>query len=186
MKIIFITVLTFYYSLEIFILSQLHKNKNRINFKRDITSLISSSILLIIIYLFKISIPYIILIFFIISLLIGSFFGYYLDYYNKLKHFDRYLHGYDSFSFSLLFYFIIINFMQSGGSKIFRAFFISFLGITIGVVFEIIEFLTDIKQQEVKTHRTAMQKGLSDTDSDLIFNFIGSILGAVLAYFFYL
>ncbi|MEA4973688.1 MAG: hypothetical protein VB119_11065 [Candidatus Metalachnospira sp.] len=186
MRITFIAALIIYYALDFFILIRLFAKKSLINFKHNFTDFLASSALLLIIYYFKIRVPYVVLIFYIMALLINSLFGYYLDYFNKSKYFDRYLHGYSSFAFSLLFYFIIIRFISSGGSKIFQALFISFLGITIGVIFEIFEFLNDIKQNNPKTQRSLMQKSLNDTDFDLIFNIIGSVSGAVFAYFIYL
>ncbi len=174
-----------YFAIEIYILRQLYLKKNHINFKQVKNNFITAIILLLIIYFFKIDIPFLILIFCIIALLISSYFGYFRDYFNRPKHFDRYLHGYGTFTFSLLFYFFIINFVQSGGSNAFRALFILFLGIAIGAIYEIIEFHTDSKQKNLITGRSAMQKGLRDTDFDLIFNFMGSICGALFAYFFY-
>jgi len=186
MKITFLVSLVLYFFLSLFIIAKLFTKKNRINFKYDLTNFLTSCALFLIIYFLKIKMPYIILIFYMVALILNSLFGYYLDYYNKSRYFDRYLHGYSSFSFSLLFYFIIINFVKNGGSKIFQALFITFLGITVGTIFEVFEFSNDIKQNNPKTHRSLMQKGLIDTDFDLVFNIIGSVLGAVFAYFFYL
>jgi uncharacterized membrane protein YjdF len=75
--------------------------------------------------------------------------------------------------------------MRSGGSKIFRALFIVFLGISIGAIFEIIEFIIDTHKKE-ESQRAKMQKGLKDTDFDLICDIIGSALGSIFAYFMYL
>jgi hypothetical protein len=64
--------------------------------------------------------------------------------------------------------------------KLYAAIFVFALGITIGTVFEIIEFVFD------KSKHTKMQKNLKDTDVDMVFNVIGSVFAAVISYFFIL
>lgn len=61
--------------------------------------------------------------------------------------------------------------------RVFLALFILILGIALGAVHEILEFVADIRQN------SHMQKGLKDTNLDIIFNVIGSVLAAVAAYF---
>jgi uncharacterized membrane protein YjdF len=64
--------------------------------------------------------------------------------------------------------------------KLYAAIFVFSVGITIGAIFEIIEFTFD------KAKHTKMQKGLKDTDLDLIFDVIGSVAAAIISYFFIL
>jgi len=186
MRTAFITIFTIYILIEIYTIVLLFIKKRKINLKYNLINFIAAVVLLFFIYLNNISIPYIVLIFYIAAMLIASFFGYYLDFYNKSKIFDRYIHGFGSFSTTLLFYFIITFFVQSGGSKLFRGLFILFLGLAIGVIFETIEFMNDLRHTELKTARSLMQKGLKDTDMDIMFNITGSIAAAVFAYIFYL
>lgn len=186
MDVVLAIAVVIYLALEIFMLRRLYLEEKRLCFKRVRSDFISASLLLAIIFVFKIGIPHLVLLFYLIAVLLNAFFGYYLDFFNRSRHFDRYLHSYGIFSFSLLLYFFLTDFVQSGGSKIFRALFIVFLGIALGAIFEILEFLSDAKQKEARTRRSARQKGLRDTDLDQIFNGLGSLCGAVFAYFFYL
>ncbi|MBE6033778.1 MAG: hypothetical protein E7222_03650 [Clostridiales bacterium] len=55
------------------------------------------------------------------------------------------------------------------------------LGITIGVLFEIAEFIHDSFSKKMKC-----QHGLADTDFDLIFNVFGSAIAGLLSIFIFL
>ncbi len=130
--------------------------------------------------LFKIDIPYIVLIFYFITIFAHTFIGYYLSLYNRSKIFDRYLHGFGTFSTSLLFYLTLSKLTDPGGSVLFRAIFVAALGIAISMVYEVIEFFHDTKSKE------KMQRGLRDTDFDMLSDIIGGIAAAVFAAFTYL
>ena len=107
-----------------------------------------------------------------------TYFGNLLNFYNSSKHFDRYLHAFGSFSFALFVYSIIeksINPVIS--SKLYSAIFVVALGISMAVVFEIIEFTHD------SLLKTKKQKGLKDTDFDLISDVIGAIIAGVFAFY---
>jgi Na+/melibiose symporter-like transporter len=112
-----------------------------------------------------------------LALFLNSFAGYYLEYFWRSARFDRYLHAYSVFSYALLFYFIIMRLTDSGGTKLFHALFIVFLGISLGTLFEISEFRTDSKRN------TRMQKGLKDTNFDIIFDIAGASAAGLFAYF---
>lgn len=47
------------------------------------------------------------------------------------------------------------------------------MGVTFGVIFEILEFILDI------FYKSTNQKSLYDTNLDLIFNFLGSFLAGI-------
>jgi hypothetical protein len=80
----------------------------------------------------------------------------------------------------LLIYLTISKVTVPGGSVVFRAVFVAALGIAAGALFEIFEFVHDLK------NKTDLQRGLTDTDFDLIFDVIGSAAASILASFVYL
>ncbi len=131
------------------------------------------------IWIFKISVPSYTLFFTMLAILGACFFGHYLGGYTKSNTFDRYLHAFGAFSFSLLTYCIIDDFINTGNSALFQAIFIFLVGNTLGVFFELIEMLHDVR----KKNEPKSQKGLQDTDMDMLFNIIGSIISAIFAYF---
>ncbi len=134
------------------------------------------------VWIVRISVPSYILFLAMLTVLGACFFGHFLGCYTKSKTFDRYLHAFGAFSFSLLTYCVLDDFVDIGGSLAFRAIFIFLIGNTLGVLFELIEMCHDRKnKQEPKS-----QKGLRDTDMALLFNLIGSILSGAFAYFFLL
>ncbi len=135
---------------------------------------------LLMLYLCNISIPYIVLIFYLITIFAHTFIGFYLDLYNRSKTFDRYLHGFGTFSTALLSYLTLSKFTSPGGSALFQAIFVASLGIALSMVYEVIEFLHDTKSKK------KMQRGLRDTDFDMIANIIGGIAAAVFAAFFFI
>jgi VanZ family protein len=112
-----------------------------------------------------------------LAILFTCFFGYYLEYYLRSKTFDRYLHTFGSFSFAQLSFCILDDFIDTNSSKIFRSAFIFLLGNTIGIIYELIEAKLDTTA-DIKN-----QKGLKDTNMDLLFDMVGSLLASVVAYF---
>lgn len=142
------------------------------------------------IWILKIAVPSYLLLLTMLTILGACFFGHYLDYYTKSKTFNRYLHGFGSFSFSLLTYCILVHYIEDGGSLLFRALFVFLAGNTLGIIFELIEMRhdkkTSKKRQEKLKNTEKSQKGLMDTDMDILFNLIGSALAAIFAYFWLL
>jgi len=176
MKELFIVALSLYCILEILILIRLRSKNKTVAFK---STAISFGLFLILAFLrlfFNLILPYYILLLTIIILVLNSYVGYYLNLYNKSKVFDRYLHAFGSFTFSLLFYYLLSNFMDYGGSETYRTLFIFLLGIALGSLYEVIEYVSDRK------NTTKMQKGLKDTNLDNVGNIVGSLVSAVLAY----
>lgn len=97
--------------------------------------------------------------------------------YQNTIWFDKALHVFGTFSFSLFFYSIINSTtMFDSNSKIFTFILIISIGIASSVVFESVEFVFDI------ILKTENQHGLVDTNLDMI----GNTLGAVLAGFWVL
>ena len=135
-------------------------------------------IFLLVLFLSKTEFPYLVLILYLITIFAHTFIGYYLNMYNRSKTFDRYLHGFGTFSTSLLMYLTLTKLTAPGGSVFFQAVFVASLGIALSMVYEVVEFLHDTKSNK------KMQRGLRDTDFDMIANIIGGILAAVYAAFF--
>ena len=107
-------------------------------------------------------------------LLIGEYF----NFYNKTKYYDRFLHVLGAFAFSLFSYSIISKIiMPNNSSKIYISIFVAAIGISLGVFLEILEFILDISRKKNN------QKGLKDTNFDLISNVIGSTLAGVFSLF---
>lgn len=119
-------------------------------------------------------------IFVIISLIMDSYFGYYKGLYYKSRKYDRLQHLIGSFSFAIFLYFLFSNFFTYGGSKAFQAFYVIILGISYGALYETLEFISDLKNKE------KMQKGLRDTNFDMVFDIIGSLCAAAIIFFVYL
>lgn len=113
------------------------------------------------------------------ALFCHTYVGYYLRLYEKSRVFDRYNHAYASFAYALLGYSVLASIFGVVQPKILAAVLVFTLGVTLGVFVEIFEFMSDLR---VKTG-IKMQKGLRDTDFDLIFDVMGSFIAAVFAYF---
>lgn len=117
----------------------------------------------------------------LISVISHSFIGEYLNLYHSSKHYDRYTHLFGSFSFSLLSY-SILNSISVLASKNWIVFlFTMLLGISIGVFYEIIEYLHDC----LKNKKIVCQHGLTDTNVDLIFDVFGSIIAGFVAIYIF-
>jgi len=67
--------------------------------------------------------------------------------------------------------------MPNISSKIYIAIFVTTLGITLGVFLEILEFVLDIIRKKNN------QRGLLDTDFDLVYDVIGAILAGFISFF---
>lgn len=125
----------------------------------------------------KLSIPNFIITCSVITVIGHTFIGLYLKLYYKSKYYDRYLHLFGAFSFSLLAFSIINNIAPlHNESWIYTSVFVMTLGISIGVIFEILEFIHDSFSNGIKS-----QHGLADTDFDLIFNVLGSVFAGIIS-----
>ncbi len=116
--------------------------------------------------------------------IIGHFFiGQYLNYYNKSKRYDRYLHAFGTFSFAIFLYCLILAFINPAvNSNILASIFVFTIGLSIGLIFEIIEFIIDISKKK-DTNKPHSQRGLMDTDLDMVYDIIGSFVAAVFCFY---
>lgn len=178
MKIFFGIAFILFSAADIYILLKLKKRKQKVGARATLTSFVFIFLLTLIVYIYSLKVSYLVMLLVTVSLFLDAYVGYYLNYYSKSRVMDRYQHGYGTFAFTLLFFNLITLFVEKGGSKLFQVLFVLFLGIAIGAVHEIIEFVSDLK------HQSTMQKGLRDTNVDIIFNILGSSLAAGAAYLF--
>lgn len=125
-----------------------------------------------------------ILLFFMITLIGHTVLGQSLNLYHRSKIFDRYLHCFGAFTFSLLSYSILQNIWGPiQGGKGYTALLIAAIGISLGTLFEILEFIIDtvLKSPKPLMH----QHGLADTDMDLISNTLGAILAGIISVYLF-
>lgn len=177
MKVAFIIALIVFVLAHVYIIYHLYKNKKKVGSHATLKNFVFFTGILIAIYIVRIDVPDYIILLCMLSLFLNSYFGYYHAYFWRSKTFDRVLHGIGTFTFALLFFFIIVGLTEPGGTKLFQALFVAFLGVTIGALFEISEYLTDLRRA------TRMQKGLVDTDVDIIANIVGACTAGLFAYF---
>ncbi|MCX7748378.1 MAG: hypothetical protein N2645_16060 [Clostridia bacterium] len=113
--------------------------------------------------------------FYILSTTANSLFGEYFNLFNTSTIFDKLLHMVGTFTFALMAYSLFIKIFDS---RVYTPAFIFTitvsLGMAIGVLFEIIEYIADIYL------KTLNQPSLEDTNLDLIFNLIGAVLASLL------
>lgn len=113
-------------------------------------------------------------------IVVGNFF----NYYHRSRHFDRYWHALGSLAFSLLGYSVL---KQAVSHSVFRvvvpkpytAVVVPAIGISLGCLFEIYEFILD----SVGRPKTKHQHGLTDTNFDLIANVIGAVIAGIVSVF---
>lgn len=133
------------------------------------------------VYIFRLDIPDYVIYITIAAQFIRTFLGCYLDLYERSKTFDRFIHAFGCFAYALLVYCSISTVIGITTPKSVAAFFIVTLGMAIGVLIEIVEFILDSRKIGVR-----LQKGLKDTDFDLISDTIGSVIAGVFAAFTFL
>lgn len=97
--------------------------------------------------------------------------------YYRSATYDRWLHACGAFSFSLLI-FSVLHYAVSPftASRLYVSLFVGALGLSLGALFEIAEFIADRF-----TKGTPNQHGLADTNFDLLFGLFGAVLAAFAA-----
>lgn len=176
---IYIAVSALFFLSSIYTVVKFKRQKAEPEFKSSVSAVVAYGAVFSA-FLFGVRISYYALYLTLAALAAHIFVGFCLGAYDKSRIFDRYLHSYSTFSFALLFYYIIGNFVAYGGDKLFRALFILTLGISLGAVYEVIEFVSDSRNDY------GLQRGLKDTNFDLVFDLLGSVCAALCAYLFIL
>lgn len=103
--------------------------------------------------------------------LVGEYFGAYYS----TAFFDNALHFLGSFSFALFAYDLMNSFIKvrSSHPALFIFIIVSIFGISLGTIFELLEFFLDLSFKEKN------QFGLIDTDWDLFYDVIGSFFAGI-------
>ena len=180
MAVFFYIMLGIFVLVEAFIAFRFKKRGEAVCIKYTVVPSVLYFMYLLMLCILRISVPYLVLIFALFTIVFHTCVGIYYDLYHKSKIFDRYLHAFGSFSFALLIYLTLSKLTEPGGTVLFRAVFVAALGMAAGALFEIFEFAHDT------LNKTKLQRGLKDTDVDLICDAIGSVGAAVLAVLIYL
>lgn len=157
---------------------KLFRQKETVRAKAVTNTALFFSLLVLWILVFRLQVPYWTILLAMAAAFISGFWGQYLRMYFRSVTFDRYLHAYGSFAFSLLFFYLLDHFLTMGGSPLFLAVFVFLLGNTLGVIFELLEFSHDVKAKS----SAKSQHGLKDTNMDMLFNLFGAIVAAVVIY----
>lgn len=110
-----------------------------------------------------------------ITILCDGLFGYYFDWYANSMGFDKVLHVFGSYSFSLFLYIIVVQLLDHPVRQAFTFILLLCLGIAAGSVYEVLEFAVDMVSHPVPPS----QPSLFDTDLDMIGNMAGAFLAAV-------
>ncbi|HOJ12626.1 MAG TPA: hypothetical protein PK733_18835 [Clostridiales bacterium] len=120
---------------------------------------------------------YVLILCFIMGM-VHSFFGHYLMAYDTSVYFDKILHFYAIFSFTMASYSLMCNSSSfNNSSKKWILLTMVMYGTAIGAIHEIVEFSLDT------FIGTQSQKGLLDTNLDLVADFLGALTaGIIVAY----
>lgn len=169
-------------AVEIFVIFKFFSKKRYYAFIETIIAYLSILAFLYYVYYSKFPIKSGIIASVIITIMGHSFIGQYLDIYHKSKYYDRFLHLFGTFSFALFTYSIIYNVIKPFNySRVYVSLFVITLGITIGVICEMVEFILDVFSKTPKN-----QHGLKDTNMDLIFDMIGATIAGIISTFIFI
>lgn len=108
-------------------------------------------------------------------LIVHSLGGKYFNLYFRLDNFDKYLHVFGNYAVTIFLYSFIRNIMGvTFSSRKSNFLYVTLLGVSIGAIFELLEFMVDITIKPPVNN----QQGLTDTNLDMISNLIGSLIAA--------
>ncbi|MHA1829362.1 MAG: transcriptional coactivator p15/PC4 family protein [Candidatus Heimdallarchaeaceae archaeon] len=108
-----------------------------------------------------------------LELILHSFFGQFLNFYEKFSFWDKLLHFYGSLVITLFFFYTISEKSKFWNNKQPGIVLLAFLlGVFSGVLWEFAEFITD------KLFSYNTQRGLDNTMYDLIFDCLGAYLAS--------
>lgn len=124
---------------------------------------------------YTVKIPHTIRTLVLITVLSDSFFGLYMNLYTTSAVFDKFQHVFGSYTFSLFFYNLICQLTRPAISRTFSFIFVISLGLSIGVFYELGEFIGDLTVKP----SVPSQPSLVDTNLDLVADLIGAFIAAV-------
>ncbi|MGY0374206.1 hypothetical protein [Clostridium sp. JNZ J1-5] len=175
-----IAIIICFYLVEftLFILSILNNKYDYIN--ELISAVVVFSIYVFFEFKYHLNISNYLVAFISLTIISHNFFGNYMSLYTTSTVFDKVLHVFGTYAFSLFFYEIILKILkQPANLKFYNVAIVILLGISIGTFFEIAEFFGDIMFHPEKPY----QPGLVDTDIDLIANTLGAFAAGLHLYF---
>lgn len=111
----------------------------------------------------------------VLTLVSDGLFGYYFNLYSKSFIFDKLLHVFGTYAFSLLTYILIVQLLNNPVKRSFKFVLVICLGLSIGAFYEVLEFITDTVSHPI----LRSQPSLLDTDLDLIGDLIGSVFSGI-------
>ncbi len=169
-----------YTALEIIILTKAFKTNKQVA-KESIGEYLFIIAIILIKRIFALVIPDYSIILVILTVICHIFIGKYLNFYNTSIRYDRYLHAFGAFAFAVFSYCVILAFVNPAvHSKMITAIFVFAIGLSLGLLCEMSEFISDItKRKKIKS-----QRGLIDTDLDMVYDIIGSFAAAIYGFFF--
>lgn len=103
------------------------------------------------------------------------FFGYYCNFYLTSGAFDKIQHVFGTYAAALLAYLLIIRWLKQSYSQVSVFILVLSLGISIGMFYEVGEFLGDLITNPVNKS----QPSLLDTNLDMIGDIIGATIAAI-------
>ena len=106
---------------------------------------------------------------------IDGFFGYYLGYYITSEVFDKLLHIFGTYAFSLFAFVLVAQCLRLALPAWLCCLFVVSLGISLGALYEIAEFLVDSWGHPILPGQLSLQ----DTNLDLIGDTVGALLAAL-------
>ena len=111
----------------------------------------------------------------ILTLILDGFFGNYLDLYTTSSIFDKILHVFGTYAFSLFAYVLVVQLLKQPVNSSVKFILVVSLGVSLGAFYEILEFLTDVFSHPIPIS----QPSLLDTDLDLMGDAIGAVFAAI-------
>ena len=110
----------------------------------------------------------------LVSLIGDSLGGQYLEYYITSTVFDKVLHAFGTYAFSLFFYIRTLQLLKHPLTRSFTFIFVFCLGTSFGALYEIMEFIVDTTTKP----SFPGQLSLYDTDMDLVADMCGAAAAA--------
>jgi hypothetical protein len=111
----------------------------------------------------------------VLTIFFDAFFGYYCDWYVSSFVFDKALHVFGAYAFSLFAYLLVLQFENGSLTCPVKFILAAALGLSLGAGYEILEFITD----SISHPSPPSQPSLLDTDIDLIGDLLGGLLAAI-------
>jgi len=107
-----------------------------------------------------------------VTFFLDAAFGYYFDLYITSVVFDKFLHFFGAYTFSLFAYIFVAQLQGSSLAKPVKFILVACLGLSLGAFYEILEFIFD----SISHADPPSQPNLLDTDLDLTADLLGSLL----------